>query len=115
MEEIRIIRKVTKNLIQEIVDRIVKAIDPEKIILFGSYAYGKPGKDSDIDILVIKDSDLARHKRASLLYNALAGLIIPKDILVYTPEEIEEWSEVPQAFITTIMRRGIVIYEKKKN
>lgn len=115
MEEIRIIRKVTKDVIQEIVDRIVRAIDPEKIILFGSYAYGKPRRDSDIDILVIKKSDLPRHKRASLLYKALAGLIIPKDILVYTPEEIEEWSEVPQAFITTIIKRGIVIYEKKKN
>lgn len=49
MEEVRIIRRVTKNLIHEIVDRIVKAIDPEKIILFGSYAYGRP-RNSYMDL-----------------------------------------------------------------
>ena len=81
---------VDANLLNEIRERIVKAVNPERIILFGSYAYGKPKDASDLDILVIMDSDLPRYRRSRAVYRCLAGLLIPKDILVYTPEEIEE-------------------------
>ena len=107
------INRVDEDLLREIRDRIVGAENPEKIILFGSYAYGKPADQSDLDILVVMKSDLPRYRRSRSIYRCLAGLLIPKDIIVYTPEEIEEWSEVPQAFITTVMRQGKVIYEKE--
>jgi predicted nucleotidyltransferase len=90
----------------------VERVRPQKIILFGSYAYGRPHADSDLDILVVMESELPRYKRAVPIYRALAGLLIPKDVLVYTPQEIESWSEVPQAFITTILKSGQVVYEK---
>jgi predicted nucleotidyltransferase len=107
------IKTVDRSVIEEVVRRIVGSVQPEKIILFGSHAYGRPHTDSDLDILVVMESDLPRYKRAVPIYRALAGLLIPKDVLVYTPQEIESWSAVSQAFITTVLKRGRVVYEKK--
>ena len=107
------IEKVDKYLIDDVTRRIVKAVAPEKIILFGSHAYGKPSKDSDLDILVIMKSNLPRYKRSVPIYRALTGILIPKDIIVYTPQEVEEWDDVPQAFVTTVVTRGKTIYEKE--
>lgn len=118
MKAVNLVRveKINKEFIDYIARRVIKVIDPEKIILFGSYAYGTPGKESDIDILVIvKESSLPRYKRSIPIYKELAGILIPKDLLVYTEDEIEEWSEVPQSFITTIYKKGRVIYEKDKD
>lgn len=98
--------------IKEITERIVQSMHPRRIILFGSRALGKARSNSDWDILVIAESTLPRYRRASSLYGALSDLPIPIDILVYTPEEVEEWSEVPQAFITTATREGKVLYEE---
>ncbi|MBC7334545.1 MAG: nucleotidyltransferase domain-containing protein [Actinobacteria bacterium] len=116
MKEISLekVKEVNENIISEVVRRILGVVNPEKVILFGSYAYGKPTKDSDLDILIIMDSKLPRYKRSSLIYKALAGILIPKDIIVYTPKEVEEWSDVPQAFVTTAVTKGKVIYEKSK-
>lgn len=107
------IKEVNEDIINDIVNRIVKVVNPEKIILFGSYAYGKPTKNSDLDILVIMNSKLPRYKCSVPIYKALAGILIPKDIIAYTPQEVEEWDEVPQAFITTALAKGKIIYEKK--
>ena len=108
------VEKVDEEFLKEVVKRIISAVDPEKIILFGSHAYGKPKKGSDLDLLVVvKESSLPRYRRSVPIYKALAGILIPKDILVYTEKEIEEWSNVPLAFITTIIRKGKVIYERQ--
>jgi predicted nucleotidyltransferase len=96
------------------VNRIVNAVHPDQIVLFGSYAYGIPHEDSDIDILVIMETDRPRHKRSVIINQVLAGLIIPKDLLVYTPEEVAEWKDVPQAFITQILTMGVILYDKNK-
>jgi len=106
------VKQVDDSLFQEVVKRIVQNFNPQKIILFGSYAYGKPHERSDLDILVVMDSNLPRYKRSVLIYRVLADLLIPMDILVYTPQEIEAWKDVPQAFITSILKKGKVIYEK---
>ena len=88
----------------------------KRIGLFGSYCKNEQKKESDIDILVIvKESSLPRYKRSIPLYKELSGILIPKDLLVYTEDEIDEWSEVPQSFITTICKKGRVIYEKDTN
>jgi predicted nucleotidyltransferase len=102
-----------KDVVQEIVRRIVAAAQPDKVILFGSRARGKARPDSDFDFLVIKDSDEPGYRRDAPLYLALAGLNAPVEVLTYTPEEIREWSAVPQAFITTAVREGKVVYERK--
>jgi len=101
------------DLIGDIVRRIVETAQPEKVILFGSRARGDARPDSDFDVLVIKESDEPRYRRDAPLYVALAGLEVPVDVMVYTPEEIHEWSEVPLAFITTAVREGKVVYEKQ--
>ena len=101
-----------KDQIIEIVKRIVDSYKPEKIILFGSYAYGTPKKDSDLDLLIVKESSLPRYKRAREIRKHLWGISeIPKDILVYTQKEIDDWKEVEEAFITQVVKYGKIIYE----
>ena len=99
-------------LYAEIVRRIVALADPDKIIVFGSRARGDHRADSDIDILVIKESSEPRYRRSGPLYGALASLPCEVDISVYTPGEVAEWSGVPKAFATTATREGIVLYER---
>lgn len=101
-------------LIEEIVRRIVDAVHPDKIILFGSRGRGEPRPESDIDLLVIANSAEPRHRRSAALYGALSDILTPMDILVYTPEEVEEWKEVHQAFVTTAVREGKVLYGNKR-
>lgn len=101
------------NLIRDIIQRIVAAAQPDKIVLFGSRARGNARPGSDFDILVIKASDEPGYRRDAQLYLALAGLNAPVDLISYTPEEIEDWSAVPQAFITTAVREGKILYENK--
>lgn len=88
--------------LDDMVQRILSVGNPQKIVLFGSRASGTARADSDHDLLVVEPSTLPRYKRAALA----------KDILVWTPSEIEEWSGVPNAFITTVLREGIVFYER---
>ena len=104
---------ITQEQIEKIVKRIAGNHNPEKVILFGSHAYGTPAEDSDLDLLVVvKSSKQPRYKRAREIRKHLWGITeIPKDILVYTQEEIDEWKEVEEAFITSIVKSGRVLYE----
>lgn len=99
------------NLMREIIRRIVETSHPEKVILFGSRARGDARLDSDIDLLVVANDPQPRSLRACALYGALSDILIPMDILVYRPGEIEEWRNVPQAFVTTAIREGSILYE----
>ena len=101
------------DLIGDIVRRIVETAQPEKIILFGSRVRGDARPNSDFDVLVIKECSEPSYRRDAPLYLALAGLNAPVDVMVYTPEEVNDWSAVPQAFITTAVREGKVVYERK--
>ncbi len=106
---------ITQDIIEIIIQKIIRAVNPEKIILFGSYAKGNYDSKSDLDIAVIvKSSKEPKYRRAVPIRLALSHLIFPKDIVVFTEEEISDWQDVPQAFITTILRTGTVIYEKDK-
>ena len=101
------------GLAQEIIRRVVETVRPEKIVLFGSRARGDHRADSDIDLLVIQKSNVARHRRAVPIYRALNGLSVAVDVevIVYTPAEVADWREVQQAFVTTALREGKVLYE----
>lgn len=106
--------KVDEDLLNEIVSRVVPAIHPLKIILFGSWAYGKPEKDSDLDILVIVDHlATTRREMRVKIRGILRSLLLSKDIVVASSKDIEEWKNVPQAFISTILKKGRVIYERE--
>ncbi|MBI5564416.1 MAG: nucleotidyltransferase domain-containing protein [Chloroflexi bacterium] len=108
-----VITHIDSQLTDEIVRRIVNAIRPHKIILFGSRARGEARPDSDIDLLVIASSSQPRHRRAAPLYGALSDILAPMDIVVYSPEEVQDWSAVRQAFVTTALREGKVLYEDR--
>jgi len=101
------------GLLQQIVDRIRKVMAPERIILFGSRARGQGGNSSDYDLLIIQESDKPRYERSVPVYPAVSDLPAEVDVVVYTPQEVEEWSAVPQAFVTWAVREGKIIYERK--
>lgn len=102
---------VDDKLMAEIARCTVAAAHPRMVILFGSRGRGDAGPESDIDLPVVSDDSRPHAQRASDLYGVLSDIIIPMDALVYRPDEIEEWQKVPQAFVTTTMREGKVIYE----
>ncbi len=105
---------VNDDLLTEVVQRIMSVGTPLKIVLFGSRARGDAKLDSDLDLLIVEESDLPRHKRAPHYYQAMAGVFPAKDIMVWTLAEIQEWSAVPNAFITTILNEGKVLYERSE-
>lgn len=103
--------QVDDKLLSEIVRRIVATAHPQKVILFGSRGRDDARPESDIDLLVVSDDARPRAQRAAALYGALSDIIVPMDVVVYRPEEIREWQNVPQAFVTVALREGKVLYE----
>ncbi len=101
-----------EELLRLITERIREAVDPEKIILFGSRGRGDSRVNSDFDLLVIAESNAPRHRRAAGIYQSLWEIMEPIDVVVYTPAEVEEWREVRQAFVTAAIREGRIIYER---
>ncbi|ASC71777.1 hypothetical protein XM38_027310 [Halomicronema hongdechloris C2206] len=104
--------QLTLDLLEQMTQRLVAALKPEQIILFGSYAYGEPTKDSDIDLLVIlSESDEPRYRRARKAHRALRGMGIPKDILVMTRAEVDRQASVSSSLVGQALRQGKVLYE----
>ncbi|MFQ5455844.1 MAG: nucleotidyltransferase domain-containing protein [Nitrospirota bacterium] len=99
--------------IKEIINKIKDFSDPEKILLFGSYAKRNPSDASDIDILIIKLSDEPFHKRARKIRAIFRESGIPLDILVYTPEEIERLKNIKGNMVNETLKSGVVVYEKR--
>jgi predicted nucleotidyltransferase len=101
-----------EELLQTIVNRIAEGVHPQKIILFGSWARGERGPHSDIDLLVIQESDLPRLRRYAQVRRLFWGMGLPMDILVYTPEEFARYQSVPGSFTHTVANEGKVLYER---
>ena len=102
---------VTEQLLAQVVRQILSVASPERILLFGSRARGDAGAESDLDILIIEDSDLPRYRRSARYRRALCGLFPAKDIVVWTHQEVEEWKLVPNAFITRALAESKLLYE----
>jgi len=94
------------------VQRIAQALQPQKIILFGSYAYGTPTPDSDVDLLVIMKTTASQVERSLAVARLLRPRVFPVDILVRTPDEIERALRSGDFFIQEILSRGRVLYER---
>jgi len=105
---------VSKEVIEEIKSRLVKAYDPVEIYLFGSYAWGTPTEDSDLDLLiVVEESEQKTYKRPLIGYKALRGLEgISKDLIVQTKEEFDRISNNVTTLSHKIKRDGELIYAR---
>ncbi len=94
--------------------QIIEKYRPEKIVLFGSLAEGNLREGSDIDLLVIKESDKDYWERAEEIAGILGDvrLDVPKDVLNITPKELRHRLSVNDCFMGKIINKGKVIYEK---
>lgn len=103
---------VAADVVGRVVSEIVQHCDPERIILFGSTAEGRTHQDSDLDLLVVMDSTLPRHKRAAPIRLLFSPYPCPMDILVYTPTEVRKWRGATNHIVTEVFNRGKVMYER---
>lgn len=94
------------------VRRIVKTVNPTQIILFGSHARGTAGPDSDVDLLVVMPVSGSKRKKAVEIHRILAGVGLPKDVIVVTPEDIEMDRDIPGTLIRPALMEGKVLYER---
>jgi predicted nucleotidyltransferase len=104
-------KNIPAGLLEEIVERLKEGLHPDKIILFGSHAYGKPNDDSDIDLLiVIPESDEPGYRRAQKAYSYLRGLTAPTELVIVTKQEVERASRVLTSLVNQAVQRGKVLY-----
>ena len=95
------------NIKKRLFNILSKTYKSKKIILFGSYAYGNPGFDSDFDIAVIvKQSDLPQYKRSREGYSKLRGVGVQVELLIFTEEEIKRLKNVKTSLVSTILEKG---------
>lgn len=103
----------THEKINQITNKIVKEYQPEKIILFGSYAWGKPHEWSDVDLFIVKKSKKRRIDREFELRMKLFGNHFPPmDLLIYTPDELQKRLNIEDFFVKEIMDKGKILYER---
>jgi uncharacterized protein len=103
-------RLVARSDIECTVERIVSCFAPEKVILFGSYAYGEPSPDSDVDLLIMMDTVLRPVEQAVAIRTAVE-FPFPVDLLVRTPEQLSERLSLGDPFFHEIVEKGIVLHE----
>lgn len=102
---------ITTAQIKRYCDAIARAFRPEKIILFGSRAYGRPHRDSDVDVLVIMPEAKRHGRRPSLAIRRKISAGFPVDILVKEPHEIASRLREGDSLLEEIVNRGHVMYE----
>ncbi len=99
------------SVVGQMVQRLVAALAPERIYLFGSQARGDSGPDSDYDLLVvIPTSTLPRYRRDQAAFDALLGIGVSKDVLVLTHDEFERQRQVVCSLPATVEREGVLLY-----
>ncbi len=103
-------KRISKQAISEFSRQIAQQFHPHKVILFGSYAYGKPTVDSDVDMLVIMPFE-GRGARKAIEILLATDPTFPIDLLVRTPEQVKERVELGDFFMREITEKGKVLYE----
>ncbi|MFH1564168.1 MAG: nucleotidyltransferase domain-containing protein [Nitrospirota bacterium] len=104
--------KEIRKIINQITEEIKREYQPERIILFGSYAYGEPSSNSDLDLFIIKETDKERRDRfvevKRLVYDPKRNIVFSP--LVYTPAEVEERLSLGDDFVNEILEKGEMLY-----
>lgn len=95
----------------EAIERLRTALSPVAIYFLGSYVYGEPTRDSDLDLLVVvEDGAPDPYERDAAAYRALGDLPVPVDVQVYTRREFEQRAALPVSFERTVKQKGRVVY-----
>lgn len=106
------IREEIQEKLQEVVNKIVKEFQPEKIILFGSFAWGEPDPDSDVDLFIVKETRNTR-ETARKISRLIFPRPFPMDIIVYNPDKTKERLIRGDFFLKDIFSKGKLLYESK--
>ena len=101
--------RIPRSAIRRYVNQIVAKFHPQKVILFGSHAYGTPDADSDVDLLVIMPAK--NELTQSIRIGQSIWAPFPMDLFVYRPETLAKWLEWEDPYLTEILDKGIVMYE----
>ena len=108
--------QVDRALLEWMVQAIVDEVDPEQVILFGSRARGDAGADSDVDLIVVESGPFGesrdRDVEEARLWRALASFHVPKDILIYSRDEVEYWRDSLNHVLARALREGSTLYER---
>jgi predicted nucleotidyltransferase len=104
-------KRIPQRAIDETVRQIVHKFDPLKIILFGSYARGRPRPESDVDLLVVMETQLKETEQAVRICQAIDyhfGL----DLIVYNPGHLQYRLSLGDPFLREVVEEGITLYER---
>lgn len=101
-----------QKIIGKMVRKIVKKFDPVQVILFGSYARGTAGPDSDVDLLVVMPVKGSRDEKCVEIRLALRGMGLSKDIVLVTPDEVHKYRNIIGTIIYPAFREGKILYER---
>jgi predicted nucleotidyltransferase len=99
-------------ILDQLLERITRKYAPEKIVLFGSQVSGRPGPDSDIDLLIVMEVEGSTRQRANEIDLMMADRIVPMDIVVLTPKQYERQRKIAGTIVHQAERQGKVIYER---
>lgn len=104
---------IRKDKIEEVKKRLINVYDPIEIYIFGSYAWGNPTEDSDLDLCIVVDK-IKKSKHDMLVegHHALFGLKVPKDIVLYSKEEFDKYSKYTTTLLYKIKKEGTLVYAK---
>ena len=102
------------DLLPEILWRILSVSAPEKVILFGSYARGDFNPDSDLDLMVIMKNITSPRSEGVRLRRALRGLLVPVDLIVSTPEQVDRHEKTIGLIYQSAISEGKVIYDRTR-
>lgn len=104
------------KIVSALVERIRTAYDPDKIVLYGSYAYGTPDESSDIDLLIIKETDARPIDRRIAVRRLVSDIRrkLPFSPLVLTPDELSERLSMRDDFFVDITTKGRILYERER-
>jgi predicted nucleotidyltransferase len=116
MDKVNLMIEINDQILQEMVQAIIREVDPEKIILFGSQAQGPARPDSDLDLLIVEREGFgekrSRREELARIRRALSEFFIAKDILVFSQEEVARWRNSINHIIATSLRDGRILYER---
>lgn len=107
--------RIPMRVIKAIVSHITRHFDPDKIILFGSHAYGQPHKWSDVDLLVVMETPHGELETALEILQSLPPHSFSIDIIVKSQATIDRRTVLGDWFLREVVARGLVLYERNRS